>query len=312
MKVLIATDGSPSAQHAETLAAAIAWPSDTALEVLCVDQLVDEIDLPDRMFAAARSALHDESDTRLAALVGRLARPGVTVRARDVFGRPATTIVSEAAKLGADLIIVGSHGHGALASFALGSVAAEVVDHAPCPVLVARRPSLGPIVLGHDGSAGAMCAEELVATWPFLARETVRVVSVTPLLSPWYTTLDAGLSPAIDADLVQELVDERKGNSRRVAAAAAARLAARGLDAHPEPRDGTPADGLLDAVAASNAQLVVVGSRGNTGLARLLLGSVARTILYRAPCSVLIVREPVAHAAGPLEPRGEPVAAGSK
>jgi len=55
--------------------------------------------------------------------------------------------------------------------------------------------------------------------------------------------------------------------------------------------DGIAADGLLTAIATTNAQLVVVGSRGNTGLTRLFLGSVARNVLYRAPCSTLIVRE---------------------
>jgi nucleotide-binding universal stress UspA family protein len=155
-----------------------------------------------------------------------------------------------------------------------------------------------------------MRAEDLVSTWPFLARETVRVVSVTPLVSPWYMSLDAGLAPAIDGELVQELLDERAETSRRIANEAAERLARRGLDARPEPRDGTPADGLLDAIAASHAQLVIVGSRGNTGLTRLLLGSVARTVLYRAPCSVLVVREPRS-VAEPAEPRPSAVVVGS-
>jgi nucleotide-binding universal stress UspA family protein len=293
MKILIATDGSPSAAHAEMLAAAIAWPTGTELEVLHVDQLIeDELVYPAARFAELDAKRRRDIDERLGGLVTRLNGPGRTARARVVFGRPATVIVAEAVALGADLVIVGSHNHGALASFALVSVAAEVVDHAPCPALVARQSSLGPIVLGHDGSVGAMRAEELVATWPFLTRETVRVVSVTSLVPSWYLTLDAGMGAAIDGQLLQELLDERQENSRRIAQAAAARLSERGLDAHPESRDGTAAEGLLDAIAASRAQLVIVGSRGNTGLARLLLGSVARTVLYHAPCSVLIVREP--------------------
>ncbi|HEV2249355.1 MAG TPA: universal stress protein [Candidatus Limnocylindria bacterium] len=300
MKVLIATDGSPSARHAEELASAIEWPADTGIEVLAVDQLAeDEIDQPAARFAAAHAAFRKEIDDRLTAFVALLARPGRSVRARVVFGRPATVIVNEATELHADLVVIGSHDRGALASFALGSVAAEVVDHAPCPVLVARRSTLGPIVLGHDGSAGAMRAEELVASWPFLARETVRVVNVTPLPPSWYASLDAGTGAAIDGDLLQEVLDERRERSRRIAQAAAARLTQRGLDARPERQDGAPGDGLLDAVAAAKAQLVVIGSRGNTGLTRLLLGSVARTILYQARCSVLIVREPQAGATSP-------------
>ena len=292
MKVLLATDGSPSAKHAEALAEAIAWPGGTELEVLCVDQLVgNEIDYPPQRVAAAHATLRQEVDDRLAALVQQLSVPGRTVRARVILGRPATTITDEASQLGSELVIIGSHNHGALASFTLGSVAAEVVDHARCPVLVARRSSLGPIVLGHDGSDGARRAEELVATWPFLAHETVRVVSVSPLLPPWYAVADGGMSPAINGEFLQELLDEQRAESQRIAAAAVTRLLAAGLRVSADVREGTPVDGLLDVIAATNAQLVVVGSRGHTGLARLLLGSVARTVLYQAPCSVLIVRE---------------------
>jgi nucleotide-binding universal stress UspA family protein len=294
MKILLATDGSPSAKHAEALAAATTWPAGTVIEVLRVDQFIDdEIDLRPQRFAAAYAARRHEIDDRLAALVEELSGPGRTVHARVIFGRPATAIVSEAGQLGSELVLIGSHNHGAFASFTLGSVAAEVVDHAPCPVLVARSSSLGPIVLGHDGSEGAKHAEELVATWPFLAHETVRVVSVSPLLPPWYMTADAGMSSGITDEFLQEVLDERRARSARVANAATARLVERGLTASAEVRAGASADGLLDAIAAAKAQLIVVGSRGNTGLARLLLGSVARTVLYQAPCSVLIVRQSV-------------------
>ena len=297
MKILLATDGSPSAKHAETLTAGTLWPAGSEIQVLWVDQFSDgEMDLPPQRFATAHAGLRHDIDGRLAALVEQLKGPGRTVGARVIFGRPATIIVDEAGQLGSELVIIGSHNHGALASLTLGSVAAEVVDHAPCPVLVARSSTLGPIVLGHDGSESALHAEALVATWAFLAGETVRVVSVSPLLPPWYATADAGMSPVIDGEFLQELLDERRAESRRTADAAAARLVERGLKASAEVRAGAPADGLLDAIAAAHAQLIVVGSRGNTGLTRLLLGSVARTVLYQAPCSVLVVRgaKPVA------------------
>lgn len=290
MKVLLASDGSPSAKHAEELVATTRWPEGTEIEVLCVDQFREgEIELSPDRFDTAHAAVRQGIDERLGALLAQLSGPGRIVRARIVFGRPASAIVYEAEQLRSEVVIVGSHNHGLLASFALGSVSAEVADRAPCPVLVARRSSLGPIVLGHDGSEGARHAEALVAAWPFLARECVRVVSASRLLPPWYAM--AGGSPSIDGERLQRMLDAEHAESQRFATEAVARLTAGGVIASAKVSVGMPVDGLLDAIAETNAQLVVVGSRGNTGLARVFLGSVARSILYRAPCSVLIVRE---------------------
>jgi len=61
----------------------------------------------------------------------------------------------------------------------------------------------------------------------------------------------------------------------------------------PECLDGDPATCIVDVAEATKAGLVVVGTRGRTGLARLLLGSVARNVLHHAPCSVLVVHAPV-------------------
>ena len=63
--------------------------------------------------------------------------PALTVTPRIIEGPPASVLV-EAAK-GADLIVVGSRGHGGFAEVLLGSVSNHVVHHAPCPVVVVRH-----------------------------------------------------------------------------------------------------------------------------------------------------------------------------
>jgi nucleotide-binding universal stress UspA family protein len=55
-------------------------------------------------------------------------------------GRPAHEILAYAKEIGADLLVLGSHGHGALAQMMLGSVAERVVRHASCPVMTVRQP----------------------------------------------------------------------------------------------------------------------------------------------------------------------------
>jgi nucleotide-binding universal stress UspA family protein len=69
------------------------------------------------------------------------------------------------------------------------------------------------------------------------------------------------------------------------------RLRAAGIDAVAEIRQGDPAHEIVSAAQSTRAGLVVLGTRGLTGLRRLLIGSVARNVLLSAPCSVLVVRE---------------------
>ena len=70
----------------------------------------------------------------------------------------------------------------------------------------------------------------------------------------------------------------------------AARLQSAGVTAVPELREGDAATEILTAASASNADLIVIGTHGRTGLTRLILGSVARNVLQHARCSVLVVR----------------------
>jgi nucleotide-binding universal stress UspA family protein len=95
---------------------------------------------------------------------GRLTRPGLNVEAIVLRGRPATAIVDQARGMQADLVVVGSRGHGMIESMLLGSVSAEVIDHASAPVLVARGRRIERVVLGWDGSSCASRAADLLRT----------------------------------------------------------------------------------------------------------------------------------------------------
>ena len=56
------------------------------------------------------------------------------------------------------------------------------------------------------------------------------------------------------------------------------------------PRQGDPADAILDVAEENNADLVLVGNKGMTGARRFLLGSVPNKISHHAPCDVWIVK----------------------
>ena len=72
------------------------------------------------------------------------------------------------------------------------------------------------------------------------------------------------------------------------AAAAVAREA--GVDVDVYPRQGDPADAILDVAEEREADLIIVGNKGMTGAKRFLLGSVPNKVSHHAPCSVMIIR----------------------
>ncbi len=73
-------------------------------------------------------------------------------------------------------------------------------------------------------------------------------------------------------------------------AAAAETARAGGVDVNVYPRQGDPADAILDVAEEREADLIVVGNKGMTGAKRFLLGSVPNKVSHHAPCSVLIIR----------------------
>lgn len=63
-----------------------------------------------------------------------------------------------------------------------------------------------------------------------------------------------------------------------------------GVTVNVYPRQGDPADAILDVAEEREADLIVVGNKGMTGAKRFLLGSVPNKVSHHAPCSVLIIR----------------------
>lgn len=81
-----------------------------------------------------------QSDARLARLVAEADRPPGAVSCVTTIGAPCPAIVAYAKEAPVDLIVMGTHGRGAVAHLLIGSVAENVVRRAPCPVLTVRHP----------------------------------------------------------------------------------------------------------------------------------------------------------------------------
>ena len=312
MRVLLATDGSASADRARDLIAALAWPRGTVVRVvIAVETHLEVLAAP---FAMAPSEVVDDLDAELMrhaegtldAAEHVLREAGLDVERLILQERAASSIIEQAREWHADLVVLGNRGHSSLASMILGSTSAEVVDHAPCPVLVARDRSVDEVVIGVDGSPGAKLAEHLLTDWPMFHGLPASVVGVAATGVPWNPGMATGLYDAVVESYALD-VDAARREVRDLAEEAANRLRAAGVAATAHLREGDPAAELVSFARGRGRPLLVLGSRGHTGLARLLLGGVARNVLYHAPGSVLIVRQGVPIRPEPADHAGEVV-----
>jgi nucleotide-binding universal stress UspA family protein len=285
MRALLALDGSPSSRAASEFAASLAWPSGSIIDVVGVVATSTEA-------GPARQQLEEMLDDAAASLTGE----SRVVRRTTLVGRAGSILVELAADLRAELVILGSRGRGPLRSMLLGSVSAEVVDHAPCPVLVVRRAAVDSLLVAVDGSPSADGAVSYLIANRILGDRPIEVLSVAPgpdlpIMLPLSEGADRPLEPS-EGRLVED-----RWRAEAVAANVARRLGESGYAVRWSIGTGDAAHEIIEAAENFDTGLIVVGSRGHTGLTRLLLGSVARNVLLHTAASVLVVREPLRVAA---------------
>jgi len=139
MKILLAADGSDFTRRAVDYLRTHDWlRSDNTLSVLTVVLAV-----PHRAAAMAgprltRAYYHDDAEVALRPVRESLSADGTPAEFSWEIGHPAEVIADKATKEGFDLVVMGSHGRGALANVVLGSVATQVLARCKVPVLLVR------------------------------------------------------------------------------------------------------------------------------------------------------------------------------
>jgi nucleotide-binding universal stress UspA family protein len=141
------------------------------------------------------------------------------------------------------------------------------------------------IVVGTDGSETASNAVRQAVDLAKAMDATLYVVSAFVPAEPMGERVEAAEVPAD----VQHTTGPRQGVNQ-VLDAAAGEAEKAGVKAESRPREGDPADALLDVAEEVGADLIVVGNKGMTGAKRFLLGSVPNKVSHHAPCGVYIVR----------------------
>jgi nucleotide-binding universal stress UspA family protein len=268
--------------------AARPWPAGTEITVLNV------LDVEDFLSSAIYRENIRENENRAATslvqnIARRLASPDVKTFAKVIENYPATGIIDYAKEWGADLIIVGSHGHAGLGKFLLGSVARVVAHNAPCSVEIVRetpRDAAGAlkILLATDGSEFSNAAAHSIAARPWPAGTEVKVVSVLdealPVVDPWYTA----------GEWLEAQRQEKTKNCQQAVDSAEKILNQAGLKVTKLLLMGGARWMILNEANEWGANLIVLGSHGRRGVQRLLMGSVSEAVALHANCSVEITR----------------------
>lgn len=293
MKILIALDGSKGAAIARDFVVALPLPDSTEVHLVAVYQVptdwAPELGAQMAWIDDAETAMKDTLHETLRTMAAPFVAAGIHPIEHVVRGRAATAICDVAGSVDADLVVTGSRGRGVIAATLLGSVANEVATNAPCPVLVARSATASRLLVATDGSPNAEQIPDRLADWGVLRGLPAEVVAVSISDTPTFELI-VGLYTLGD----ERLADKRRDmhdRYRRSADAMAARLSGIGIPATPHLRTGDVALEILHAARDHGADLVITGSRGLGALDRLLLGSVARSVLTHFSGSVLIMRQ---------------------
>ena len=264
--LLVCTDGSEASQGA--IEAALALARRWSCRILLLQVLEYN---PGFASQALDSVPEWEQEARegLQAVRDRALALGITTEIMVHRGEVVHhAILAEAEQRRPDLIIMGRRGRTDLAEVLMGSVTARVIDQSPMNVLVVPRKApltFQRLLVAHDGSSSSEAA------W--------RVALILSRACFCYLLAVCVAQKTADLPDVQEFLKRLQGEADR-----------EGIPLDTLMLRGNPDEAIIQAANARGADLFILGSRGRSGLTRLLRGSVAEQIIGKARCPVLVVK----------------------
>jgi nucleotide-binding universal stress UspA family protein len=265
--ILVPLDGSDLAEQALPYAELLAGSSCELILLEVGEDEYDEFRLPER---------HGDSCAHL----------------ETVVGNPAEQILEVAQQLGAGMIVMTTHGRGAIGRWRFGSVADEVMRRATIPVLIIhpRGPqaigaaSIRRLVVPLDGSPLAEAALPIAAA---LAEELDVPVHLVTVIGATGSMAVELASAAFDGQLFAESIEELRLQAEGLLVRAAERLEDRGITTTWDVCNGPPFIAIGNATREGD--VIVMASHGRRGAARWLLGSVAEQLIREGSVPVLLV-----------------------
>ncbi len=210
-----------------------------------------------------------EAEAHLESIKARAAKEGLVC---EIIFHESTeasqAIVDEAADRKVDMIVIGRHGRKGLAKALMGEVAAKVIAHAPCKVLVvpkAARIEYRNILVATDGSVHSNAA-------------LTEAIAIAKRCGSHLITLSA-------------MRDESEREEAKNYADKAAELAqTEGVSVEAVTPLGRSFNAIVETAGGRGVDLIVMGTYGKTGVKKLLMGSSTEKVIGNAGCAVLVVK----------------------
>ena len=299
--ILVPLDGSPFAEQAMPWAACLAKVCGAHLEVVRVHDPVPPWTIATEGAVAATTVdptIRDAEEQYLANCAARLEEGGfVGVTRKLIEGDVVEQIACHAEDNAFGLVVLATHGRGAISRLWLGSVSDALVRRLTVPVLLIR-PTEGTAVpraerfrkvfVALDGSTES---ESAIAPALALADPKGCEVVLLRVVPPVPIVGDAGMSAAMPVDdtLTKALVEQAEAYLEGVAARLRGPTVKVSVRVVVEPG---VAQAVLHEAALAGAELVALATHGARGLRRMVLGSVADKVLRGADRPVLLTRVP--------------------
>jgi nucleotide-binding universal stress UspA family protein len=283
--ILVATDFSAGAARAVARAAMLPLAPESTIVLLHVLAESSNSEIDKKREAEARRAL---AATWTAAAPGRNGAAKPRFREEIRRGKPFVEIIRCARELAAELVVIGRHKSRRVRDLFLGSTAERVIRKGDLPVLLVNREPKGPYshpLIATDLEETSRRALELALR---LIDPRVRAIDV---VYAYEVPFEGAL---LQGNVAPKQIARRREEFRKSAHAALdeflARLGETRMRWKKLVREGDPRRVVCGQVVRRHPDLVALGTHGRTGLAHILIGSVAETVVREVPCDVLVAR----------------------
>ena len=213
----------------------------------------------------------------------------VNVRTKVVRGDPARAIARAVDEEGIDLVALSTHGRSGITRWLLGSVAGRVLETTAVPVLTVRPPEKRPngaihrILVPLDGSTLAESILPLVEKLAADHEATIVLMQSVPPVAAY-----SGFEYAAPTTL-NKILGDMQAESRRYLSEISDKLREKGLTVEAVTTGSLPAEAIISTADDHAVDLIALATHGRSGLGRVVLGSIADSVVRRSHLPCLLV-----------------------